>query len=189
MRPTEEQQFAIDLAIKGDDLKLAAFAGAGKTTTLKLIANAMGKKRGVYLAFNKAIVASLEGKLPPNVEAKTFHSLAYREFGAPIRHKLDQRLTGQYVAKRLGINSTSIETEVGTTRPVMASTIGYYVMQCAQAYARWDGNDMPTKAYPYPDMRGLSKGQMAAFRQQYAASGGSALGDDGEPQRRMSGGP
>lgn len=168
MNPTDEQQHAIDLAVRGSDLKLAAFAGAGKTTTLKLVANALERKRGIYLAFNKAIVTSLEGKLPRNVEARTFHSLAYRQFGGPLRHKLEKRLTGAYVATRLRIGATSIETETGGRRMIQPSSIGYYVMQCATAYARHAGRDMPISAYPYPDMRNLSKAQMARFRQDYA---------------------
>lgn len=168
MNPTDEQQHAIDLAKRGIDLKLAAFAGAGKTTTLKLIANTLGPRRGIYLAFNKAIVNSLEGKLPRNVEARTFHSLAYRQFGVPLRHKLEKRLTGAYVASRLRIGATSIETETGQRRMIQPSSIGYYVMQCAQALARHDGRDVPLSAYPYPDLRNLSKGQMAAFRRDYA---------------------
>lgn len=168
MNPTDEQQHAIDLARGGGDLKLAAFAGAGKTTTLKLIAKALGGRRGLYLAFNKAIVQSLEGKLPNNVEARTFHSLAYARFGAPLRDKLNSRLTGDYVAARLNLPGTLVETQIGERRPLKPATMGYYVMQCAQAYARWDGREMPLSAYPLPDMRGLSKAVLSGLRQQYA---------------------
>lgn len=170
MNPTEEQLHAMNLAKKGGDLKLAAFAGAGKTTTLKLVAKELGRKNGIYLAFNKAIVGSLEGKLPENVEARTFHSLAYAKFGTALRHKLNSRLTGDYVANRLNLSGTIVETEAGERRQIRPATLGYYVIQCAQAYARWDGSDMPVKAFPYPDIRGLSRPVLAGLRNEYATA-------------------
>ena len=52
---TDEQQHAVNMAQAGHSLKIAAFAGTGKTTTLRAIANAKHGKRGLYLSFNKAI--------------------------------------------------------------------------------------------------------------------------------------
>lgn len=80
MQATAEQIDAIDLASQGKSMKLIAFAGAGKTSTLTMIAKRLGEdgKRGLYLAFNKDIAREAGGKLPPNVQASTFHSLAYR---------------------------------------------------------------------------------------------------------------
>lgn len=81
--PTQEQQTAINLANDNNvkRLKILAFAGAGKTSTLTMIAQSMPEHKGIYLAFNKAIVADIQKKLPPNVEARTFHSLAYNSVG------------------------------------------------------------------------------------------------------------
>lgn len=91
-QPTAEQQTAINLA--NDDtvkrLKILAFAGAGKTSTLTMIAESMPTQKGIYLAFNKAIVADIQKKLPPNVEAKTFHSLAYNSVGRAITAKMNK---------------------------------------------------------------------------------------------------
>jgi ABC-type transport system involved in cytochrome c biogenesis ATPase subunit len=39
----------------GGNLKIKAFAGAGKTSTLRLIAGHLAGKRGSYLAFNREI--------------------------------------------------------------------------------------------------------------------------------------
>lgn len=77
--PTIEQQKAIELANDNSvqTLKILAFAGAGKTSTLQLIAESMPNKKGIYLAFNKAIVEDVKRKMPANVEVRTFHSLAY----------------------------------------------------------------------------------------------------------------
>lgn len=83
MDATAEQIDAIDLSTQGKSMKLIAFAGAGKTSTLIMIAKRLGEegKRGLYLAFNKDIAKEAGSKLPANVEASTFHSLAYR--GSP----------------------------------------------------------------------------------------------------------
>lgn len=88
--PTQEQLKAIELAsdYSVKILKILAFAGAGKTSTLKLIAESMPSKRGIYLAFNKAIVDDVKRKMPQNVEVKTFHGLAYNGVPRYITDKL-----------------------------------------------------------------------------------------------------
>ena len=80
MRLTDEQQDIENHAAgmrSGDNLKVIAFAGAGKTTTLKAVAGVM-KNRGVYLAFNKSIADEAKRKLAmTRCSASTMHSLAY----------------------------------------------------------------------------------------------------------------
>lgn len=72
----------------GEALKVIAFAGAGKTTTLKAIANVRHDK-GIYLAFNKAIAEEASAKLAgTRCIGSTMHALAYgvqaREIGSPF---------------------------------------------------------------------------------------------------------
>lgn len=90
MNPTIEQTNAVALASTGVSMKLVAFAGAGKTSTLVLIARALGTqgKQGLYLAFNKGIATEASTKLPKNVQVRTFHSLAYRNTPAWLTNKL-----------------------------------------------------------------------------------------------------
>ena len=80
MKPTLEQSDIRDHAPgmrPGDILKIIAFAGAGKTTTLKLLAEAM-PSRGVYLAFNKAIADEAKRKLAlTRCTAATMHSISF----------------------------------------------------------------------------------------------------------------
>lgn len=72
-----------------DVLKVIAFAGAGKTTTLAALARARsalpGKAgRGLYLAFNKAIADEARTKFRPlGCQAATMHSLAWSAAGRP----------------------------------------------------------------------------------------------------------
>lgn len=53
---TSEQRTAVEAVADGNDLKVVAYAGAGKTHTLKAMTNqALREKNGLYLAFNKSI--------------------------------------------------------------------------------------------------------------------------------------
>ncbi|MDR9778769.1 AAA family ATPase, partial [Rhizobium hidalgonense] len=72
---TREQSVAIDHARLGESFKIMAYAGTGKTTTLKLISDAISHKKGMYLAFNKVIASQAQQKFHAGVDCRTFHSL------------------------------------------------------------------------------------------------------------------
>ena|ERR1700730_9625263 len=74
--PTEEQLVARDKFLTGRPLKITAFAGAGKTTTLTLLAQSR-RTRGAYLAFNKSIADETKTKFPQTVDCRTTHSIAW----------------------------------------------------------------------------------------------------------------
>lgn len=88
MKATDEQLAAIDQAKRGESFKIMAYAGSGKTTTLKLISEQLAGQKGLYLAFNKAIADEARSKFPSNVDCRTFHSLAYRHVDRKITDKL-----------------------------------------------------------------------------------------------------
>jgi len=96
LTPTPEQQAAIDAFASGATVVIEAGAGTGKTSTLRLLAAARPNARGLYVAYNKAIQVEAKRSFGRNVEARTAHSLAYRNFGAPMRH----RLSGPRVTSR-----------------------------------------------------------------------------------------
>jgi hypothetical protein len=79
LRPTPEQEAALQAFRSGKDLKLIAVAGSGKTTTLRLMAEAAPHKRLMYLAFNSSVKTEGKRKMPRNVQVLTLHGLAYRE--------------------------------------------------------------------------------------------------------------
>ena len=98
--PTSEQSFAIAEAKKGQSFKVIAYAGTGKTTTLQLISDAMTERRGMYLAFNKAIATEAQNKFHQNVDCRTFHSLAFRSVSRGVTDKLRlPRLSPSFIAK------------------------------------------------------------------------------------------
>ncbi|MEW5423969.1 UvrD-helicase domain-containing protein [Amorphus sp. 3PC139-8] len=84
MPPTLEQTEIREAASRlddGDVLRVLAFAGAGKTTTLKGIAHAR-PDTGLYLAFNKPIANEANQKFrDTRCTARTMHSLAWRATG------------------------------------------------------------------------------------------------------------
>lgn len=89
MKLTEEQENAVDLFMKGSSLKISAFAGAGKTSTLVALSKATADK-GLYLAFNKSIAAEASGKFSKTVDCRTTHSLAFRAIPDGYRSNADK---------------------------------------------------------------------------------------------------
>jgi hypothetical protein len=83
-RPSPEQEAALERYRSGEDMKLVAVAGAGKTTTLRLIAESDPRRRLLYLAFNRSVKEEAERRFPRNVDVKTLHGLA---FGKVVKGK------------------------------------------------------------------------------------------------------
>lgn len=108
---TPEQDHAVDLAENGGSLKIEAYAGAGKTSTLVAVGDALKGKRGLYIAFNKTIADEAARRFPSHVECRTAHSLAYAAVGSRYKSRL-QRLNGTVLAEYLklanGIHGLSL---------------------------------------------------------------------------------
>lgn len=100
---TKEQKFVVDCVNSGEDTKVQAPAGSGKTFVLEASASTIPEKRGFYLAFNKAIADSAAQKFGPNVEARTGHSVAFRSVGKHYAHRFG-KLTGWMVCSFLNIS-------------------------------------------------------------------------------------
>ena len=83
---TEEQEKIIEA--KENVIKVTAYAGTGKTFTLKNFAERNIKKRGLYIAFNRDLKLEAEKKFPSSVKCMTVHGLAYSRFGLPLQNKL-----------------------------------------------------------------------------------------------------
>lgn len=102
--PTPEQQKIIDAYKTGENLVIEAGAGTGKTTTLKMLAAASPGRRGLYVAYNKAIAQDAQQSFPADVRCATAHSLAFGAVGRQFKHRLGgSRLPAHQVAKALGI--------------------------------------------------------------------------------------
>ncbi|MET8631760.1 UvrD-helicase domain-containing protein [Streptomyces sp. NPDC004680] len=88
MNPTDEQIAAADAFHAGSHLALQAGAGTGKTSTLALLAHTT-KRRGRYLAYNRAIAQDATTRFPRTVQCKTAHALAYAAVGHRYTHRLN----------------------------------------------------------------------------------------------------
>lgn len=113
-QPTGEQKRARDAFAAGGDLAVVAGAGTGKTSTLILMA-ATTRRRGLYMAFNRAAADDARRRFGPNVECRTAHSLAFRAVGRAYSDRLDSsaRLPSVQVARILGLRR---ELEIGRAR-------------------------------------------------------------------------
>ncbi|MEU4834088.1 UvrD-helicase domain-containing protein [Streptosporangium sp. NPDC023615] len=104
LTPTGEQADIITACRSGANLVIEAGAGTGKTSTLKMAASLMEGRRGLYIAFNKAIATAAARSFPKNVTCSTAHSLAFRAVGSAFKARLDgPRLPARESAKRLGV--------------------------------------------------------------------------------------
>jgi F-box protein 18 (helicase) len=63
-------------------LRVEAFAGTGKTTTLVSYAAARPRERMIYIAFNKSIQLEAQRKFGANVKCITSHGLAFAKYGS-----------------------------------------------------------------------------------------------------------
>ncbi len=112
IKNTVEQDLILEQAEKGEMFKIMAYAGSGKTTTLKLISESRPKKAGLYLAFNKAIATEASEKFPDTVDCRTFHSVAFRNTDRAITDKLKlPRITPTLLAKKYDIEPCTVRLQ------------------------------------------------------------------------------
>jgi superfamily I DNA/RNA helicase len=101
--PTAEQQAALDAFATGKNMVIEAGAGTGKTSTLRLLSESTTRK-GIYIAYNKAIQTDAAAEFPENVQCKTAHSLAYGGvMRMPVGKALMNRLRGPRVPSRQAV--------------------------------------------------------------------------------------
>jgi hypothetical protein len=97
--PTIQQKSCIAAACDAtiELIKVEAVAGAGKTSTLVMMAEA-NPVPSLYLAFNKVTATEGSEKFPKHVTCRTTHSVAYSAFGTKLARagKLE-RPKGRYV--------------------------------------------------------------------------------------------
>lgn len=148
MIPTTEQQAVADACLSGDHLVVEAGAGAGKTSTLKIAAEAMldprgprRARRGLYIGFNKVTAMEAKEKFPRGVDCRTGHSLAFATHGRPLRHKLPSERAAQNLFQVAGILKLSplvmdALTPGGPTRVVSAERLGWAARETVDSFCR-----------------------------------------------------
>lgn len=105
-QPTTEQQAALAAFKTGEHVVLEAGAGAGKTSTLKLLARSDFRRKGIYFAFNKSTAVDAARSFPETVTCKTLHGFAYAAMMTPERRARlgsSQRVRSAEAARILGL--------------------------------------------------------------------------------------
>jgi len=99
LTPSAEQAEIVEAAQRGMSLRVLAFAGTGKTTTLEMLARSLPRDRRIlYVVFNKAqqVMAQQRFSDLEELETRTAHSLAYGPVGSKVKGRLESR---QWVAE------------------------------------------------------------------------------------------
>lgn len=142
MEPTEEQREAVDLFGSGVGLAIQAGAGTGKTTTLKLLADST-KRRGTYVAFNRAIVQEAKRKMPSTVRSSTAHGLAMGAVGRRFEHRLQsERMRSDHVAKLLGLEYLVVDKFDGSKKVLQRGTLASLVQRAIANFC-FSADDAP----------------------------------------------
>lgn len=92
--PTDEQNKVCEMSLIHRLMKISAYAGAAKTSTLCMVAEKLVVP-SLMLTFNKSLAVEARERFPSWVECRTTHSLAYASFGVMLQKKL-KRPTGPY---------------------------------------------------------------------------------------------
>ncbi|XP_072025327.1 F-box DNA helicase 1-like [Amphiura filiformis] len=105
VRLTHEQMRIVTYDPKPNEvIKVIAFAGTGKTTTLVRYAQRRPHMKFLYVAFNRTVKQHAEKVFPSNVTCKTTHSLAYWAVGiryAESSGKDDKRIQNNLVIHKV----------------------------------------------------------------------------------------
>lgn len=148
--PTDEQLIALDLFSKGTSLAIEAGAGAGKTSTLKLLAEST-KRRGQFVAFNKAITVEAGAKMPSNVACSTAHSLAYRAVGHRYRNRLNSpRVRSDQIARHLGLGQFNVSYG-GMVKVMQPGRLAGITMRAIGKFCQTPDEEITVDHFPYID--------------------------------------
>lgn len=133
-KPTAEQQQAIDAFLSGGSLRINAYAGTGKTSTLQFLAHGT-RSRGQYIAFNKAIVGDAREKFPSTVDCSTTHSLALKSLHSDYKKTKDKfagKVSTKQLAEILGFKKT---WRVDRDHSLQAVSQAYLIQQTVRRFA------------------------------------------------------
>ena len=167
LSPTKEQISVIEAAKTGKDLVVQALAGTGKTTTLKLLAEALHDKKGTYIAFNKAIVEEAVSKFPSNVRCRTAHSLAYGQVGIHYKSRMSShsRITLKQVGEWLGVEKIGYRVQK-ETHVLDAAQVANLVVSSVGNFCKSTESKISKEHIEIPFLASFDKKQVANFQKE-----------------------
>lgn len=146
--PTPEQTEAVSAFLTGKSLKINAFAGTGKTSTLEYIAHSSGKT-GLYLAFNKSIVRDSKDKFPDHVTCLTVHGLAYRAM-APRYRGSPSKLVGKINPHRIVELFALQDWNIHKQHTISAIAQGHAIIATVKKFAQSEDETLGPSHVPTP---------------------------------------
>lgn len=170
--PTTEQQAIIDAFATGGNLVIEAGAGTGKTTTLKMLGEAADGRKGLYIAYNKAIATDAGSDFPSNVACSTAHSLAYRACMSHPEHKqllgklrTTNRVSPVDASKIMGIPYEGFQTEDGGLKGYQVAGL---VMKAIQNFCNSADSEVKERHTPKVDGMEPFQAKLNSFVYRYA---------------------
>jgi hypothetical protein len=181
-RPTGEQQAIIDAYQTNANLVIEAGAGTGKTSTLRMLAACNPHRRGVYVAYNKAIATDAKRSFPASVTCATAHSLAFRAVGRRFAHRLNgPRMPARQTAKELGITRPLAIPHVGLLAPQQVARL---VMETITRFCHSDAAQV--EPWHVPKRPGLEEAvSVAVLREALVPLAQRAWADLSDPDGRL----
>lgn len=161
MKPTPEQDDCIAKFHTGRNLRINAYAGTGKTSTLTMLGKSTSKA-GVYLAFNRSIATEARRKFSRNVACSTTHGMAFRAMrGRYEAPKLIGGVNGGFVAHKLGIKLPRAITDNGEI-VVKPRTWGSLLCITLARWQRSDRAEITPRDVPINDIPSLAALELKA---------------------------
>ena len=165
--PTEEQIAACVGARLPGAMTIKAYAGAAKTTTLRLLSGTQPHVPIIYLCFNKPIAEQSAKVFPANVKCATTHSVAYRAVLARYGHnktgKMTNSLRTRDVVELLKIKDVPI---LGGTAKLDQNTIGYAVLRTVARFCQSADLAVAERHFDnLPKFQSLEKGDFYPVRE------------------------
>lgn len=146
---TDEQQQCLVFAVTGESLKIEAGAGAGKTSGLTAISQNMGRRKGLYLAFNQDIIKDATAKFHQGTSCRTTHSVAFE--GAGYLYK--QRIQKKTLPSQMIIDALLLRDWDGISKWAQANVIRQWVVNFTQGAEPY----LSTKSAPWKAINLLTK--------------------------------
>jgi hypothetical protein len=160
--PTDEQQRAVRQFSTGEPLKISAFAGTGKTSTLRLLAGSR-KKPGLYIAFNRSIAREAKEKFPRTVDCRTTHSLAFRPIAGQYKFTSGKMKTPLNVRK-LADDADLKDRTFGRIR-LNRFKLAYLALGTVRRYCQSDALAMSPEHIPqYSRLAGAQPGELEEIK-------------------------
>lgn len=114
LKPSPEQEEILKLPLESGSITvIKAFAGSGKTATLRMIAESRPNQSILYVVFNKAMAVEAEKTFPANVHTRTSHSIAFGTYGKQYADNLGA-VRSKNISYAIGL-SPIISIEVAET--------------------------------------------------------------------------